>query len=427
MPDPIYNAKIDRTGAGALIPEQVSREIIQLLPEQSTFLRLANRMPNMTSKQTKIPVMTGNVDAYFVSGDSGMKQTSNMTWDNVYITAEELAVIVPIPEAVLDDASYDIWGQVRPRIVEAFGKAIDAAAFFGTNKPDTWPTGIVPAAIAAANYGAVTTSGLYQAINGENGIVAKVEDEGMPVTSFVGAVKARSMLRGAVDSNGQPIFRQAYSNGAAGAMTYELNGIPVEFPLNGSWDATEALLVAGDFSLARYAVRQDITYKILDQAVISDGSGNVVLNLAQQDCVALRAVMRIGWALPKPVSAISGTSYYPFSVLIPTDTTVIESAEYDVTQPAKGGTPQATHDAGVGYTAAISWSPSAVTFAGSTAYTATVVYTAADGYAFSNDFGKADIVGLPATSGGGKTADKITVTNNGTSVTVVVKYVATEA
>ena len=55
-----------------------------------------------------------------------------------------------------------------------------------------------------------------------------------------------------------------------------------------------------------------------------------------------------------------------------------------------------------------------------------MVLTAADGYAFSNDFGKADITGLPATSGGSATASKVTVTrDSGTQVTIAVKYVAT--
>ena len=422
-----YNNMIDRTGAAALIPEQVSKEIIQTVPTQSVFLRLANRMPNMTSKQTKLPVMATAPTAYFVNGDSGLKQTTAMTWDNVYITAEELAVVVPIPEAVLDDADYDIWGEVRPRLVEALGKAIDAAVFFGTNKPDSWPTAIVPGAIAASNYATITTAGLYQNINGENGVIAKLEEQGMSASGFVGALPLRAKLRGTVDANGQPIFRTAYSNGAAGSMVYELNGQMIEFPDNGAWDASQALLLAGDFRYARYAIRQDITYKVLTEAVISDGSGQVILNLAQQDCVALRVVMRLGWALPKPVHPVSGTSYYPFSILMPSDTVTIESAKYNVTQPAKGGTPQDSHDSGTGYTAAITWSPTAVTFAGSTAYTATVVLTAADGYAFSNDFSAADIVGLPATSGGSKTADKVTVTNNGTSVSIVVKYVATGA
>ncbi len=124
---------ITRTNAEALIPQQVSDEIIQALPSASTFLALARQMPRMTSKQTKIHVMTGLAQAGFVSGDSGRKPTTNLTWDNVFITAEEIAVIVPIPEAVLEDANYDIWGEARPSIVEAFGKVIDQAAFFGTN------------------------------------------------------------------------------------------------------------------------------------------------------------------------------------------------------------------------------------------------------------------------------------------------------
>ena len=142
---------ITRSNAEALIPQQISDEIIQALPTQSVALRLMRAMPPMTSKQTKIPVMTGLATAGFVTGDSGQKPTSNLTWDNVFINAEELAVMVPIPEAVLDDSSYDIWAQARPRIVEAFGKAIDQAIFFGTNKPSTWPAGLIPAAIAANN------------------------------------------------------------------------------------------------------------------------------------------------------------------------------------------------------------------------------------------------------------------------------------
>ena len=422
-----YNNMINRTGATALIPDQVSREIIQEVPRESVFLRRAQRMPNMTRKQLKIPVMTGSAEAFFVSGDTGLKQTTGMTWDNVYITAEELAAFVVIPEAVLDDADYDIWAEVRPRLVEAFGKKIDQAAFFGLNKPDSWPEGIVPAAIAAGNYSGITTAGLYQNINGEGGVIAKVEEQGIPVTGYVGALPLRAKLRGAVDSNGQPIFRTAYANGTAGSMVYELNGIGVDFPENGAWDATQALLLAGDFRYARYAIRQDITYKLITEGVISDDTGSVQINLAQQDCVALRCVMRLGWALPKAVHPVSGMNYYPFSVLLPSDVVTIESATYNVTAPVKGGTPQATHADGNGYTATIAWSPADATFGASKAYTATVVLTAADGYAFANDFSAADIVGLPATTGDGATATKVTVTNEGTKATIVVKYVATGA
>ena len=60
-----------------------------------------------------------------------------------------------------------------------------------------------------------------------------------------------------------------------------------------------------------------ITYKVLDQAVISDAQGKIIHNLAQQDMVALRCVMRLGWQLPNPVTQIGSSSGYPFAVLTP--------------------------------------------------------------------------------------------------------------
>ena len=125
---------IDRTGAEALISEEVANEIIQGVAEQSTVLRMGRKLPNMSKKKYRMPVLDMLPVAYWVAGDSGFKQTSKMAWKNKYITAEELAVIIPIPEAVVDDADYDIWGEVRPRAVEALGKKIDGAVIFGVEK-----------------------------------------------------------------------------------------------------------------------------------------------------------------------------------------------------------------------------------------------------------------------------------------------------
>ncbi len=312
---------ITRSNAEALIPQQISDEIIQALPTTSVALRLMRPMPRMTSKQTKIPVMTGLATAGFVSGDSGQKPTTNLTWDNVFITAEELAVMVPIPEAVLADASYDIWAEARPRIVEALGKAIDQAVFFGINKPTSWPAGLVPGAFDAGNYvdhsSAATGADLYTEVLGEDGVLAKIEEQGISPNGFVGALAMRAKLRGALDNNGQPIFRASYSNDVNGRMTYDIEGMPIIFPDNGSWDASAngALLLAGDFDYARYAIRQDITFKMFDQGVITNGEGGVALSLMENDCVAMRAVIRLGWQLPRPVNQISGMNYYPFSIL----------------------------------------------------------------------------------------------------------------
>ena len=119
-----------RHDAEATINQQVVKEIMQDTPKNSVVMQLGRRLPNMTSNQTRVPVLSMLPMAYWVNGDTGYKQTSQQAWDNVYIDAGELAVIVPIPEAVVNDADFDIIGEVTPRVSEAIGEAVDKAVIF---------------------------------------------------------------------------------------------------------------------------------------------------------------------------------------------------------------------------------------------------------------------------------------------------------
>lgn len=250
-----------------------------------------------------------------MDSDTGAKQTTKMAWGKKRIIAEELAVIVPIPEAVLDDANYDIWGEVRPRLVEAFGQKIDEAVLFGVDKPTSWRKSIYD---TASNAGAVVpaTSDTFTDLLGVGGVIAKVEESGFPATGIMGAVKMRAVLRGLKDTAGNPIFKIDMQ----GSTQYALDGIPLTFPMNGAFDFEKALMIAGDFSQLVYAIRQDITYKMLDQATIIDpATKEVIYSLAQQDMVALRAVMRLGWEIPNPINAFQPdeTKRSPFAVYAP--------------------------------------------------------------------------------------------------------------
>lgn len=282
---------IDRSGAAALIPEEASREILQGMVQQSSIMQLATRAPNMSRKQRRLPVLSVLPEAYFVSGDTGLKNTSKQSWENKYLDAEELAVIVPIPEAVLDDADYDIWGEVRPRIEEAIGKAFDAAILFGDNAPSAWPDDILTGATAASHTVdlSTTVSGggdVYDALLGESGTVSLIEGDGFMANGHIAALSMRAKLRGLRDSGtGQPIFMRALDNGqnVQGATRYELDGESILFPRNGAMDATQSLMFSGDWSQLIWAARTDVTYRILTEAVIQDAAGNIVYNLAQQD------------------------------------------------------------------------------------------------------------------------------------------------
>ena len=120
---------ISRTNAEALIPVETSNEIIKEVPKASAALQLFKQLPNMSAKQKTLPIASTLPTAYFLNGDTDMKKTTNAEWDKLTLTAEEIAVIVPIPEAVFEDAQYSMWDEIKPQIVEAFGVAIDDAVF----------------------------------------------------------------------------------------------------------------------------------------------------------------------------------------------------------------------------------------------------------------------------------------------------------
>ena len=305
---------IDRTGAASLIPEENAREIIQGVVTQSAVLQRGRKLPNMSSKTYKMPVLDMLPIAYFVNGDTGAKKTTKQAWDKKFITAEEIAVIVPIPEAVLDDSDYDIWGEVKPRVIEAFGKVIDGAGLFDLDKPSTWRDGVVTTATKAGSVVTLATGDdLYDKIMAEEGIIAKIEESGYFVNGHMADISMRAKLRGLKDTTGNPIFKSDMQNGT----TYSLDGSPMNFPNNGAFDKSKALMISGDFSQLVYAIRQDITFKLFTEGVVQNTDGSIAYNLMQNDMVALRAVMRLGWEIPNPINSMKTdkTKRCPFAIL----------------------------------------------------------------------------------------------------------------
>ena len=310
---------IDRNALSGLIPEPVTREIMQGAIAESAVLRMGRRLANMSSKTQTINVLDALPSAYFVNGEAtdagagdAFKQTTKMACDKKKLYAEEIAVIVPIPEAALDDADYDIWGEVRPRLTEAFGKVIDAAILFGTNKPSTWRNGVVPSAIAAGN-GVPMGTDVFSDIMGEGGLISKVELDGFNPNGVMSAIQMRGKLRGLKDTTGQPIFKSDMQ----GATRYGLDGMDMYFPMNGAFDPNQAQMIVGDWSQLVYAIRQDMTFKIFTEGVIQDPSTKAITyNLMQNDMVALRAVMRLGWEIANPINAYNAdiANPFPFSV-----------------------------------------------------------------------------------------------------------------
>lgn len=313
------NQLIDRLKAGALIPTQHSNEIIKGLTAPSAALKLMRKV-TMSSKDYKMPVLTALPEAYWVS-EGGLKQTTQVEWGSKTLVAEELAVVIPIHENVLEDSTYDIWGEIRPLLIEAFGARIDAAVLFGNGKPGTWTDPSIMEGIADAE-NAIALGSITDPANADfaeyvNQAMAFVEEDGYDVTGFAGRRSLRTRLRGLRNVNGDPLFTMSVREDNTAEPT--IYGEPLTFVTNGTWDDSAATLIAGDWSKAIIGLRKDITMKLFTEGVVSDETGKVVVNLMQNDSVALRAVMRVAYAVATPINRenASNADRFPFAAITP--------------------------------------------------------------------------------------------------------------
>lgn len=317
---------ITKRNAEALFSVDEVSDIIQGVVKESAVLKMFTQLPNMTSGAMRMRVLDGLPMAYWVgSTNNGRKNLTEMAWANKYIVPEELAVIVPIKEDVLDDASVDIWAQVRPRLVEAIGKKIDQAILVGVDKPVGFRADLLTSILNAGAYVAQGSGTLYSAINDA---MVKVEESGYNPTGIIGGVDVKGKFRMMLDTSGQPI------------KGTEIDELPKAYIDNGAWDKTKAQMIVGDFTQAVYSIRQDITYKLLTEAVIQDPStGDIKYNLAQEDMVALRVVMRLGWEIPNPINALQPDESvrFPFAAIQATSALTTNDVTFTVTNDGSTG------------------------------------------------------------------------------------------
>lgn len=306
---------IDRngmTGGGAgfgVIPPEIVNEIIQDAPRASAVLGLGAQV-RMSTKERVQPVLNTLPEAKWLSGDTDTKSTTAMEWGDEKLIAEEIACIVPIPDAVLYDSNIDVWSEVRPRLVESIGKKLDAAALFGGSGVATFKSiyeGVSASGVKGTNVIARGTNvDLAADVTSAGAVLAK---QGLKMNGFLTEPGLEWELRGLRDANGQPI----YTSTLAGSPESGLYGRPLREVDNGSWDSSKATMIAGDFSKLLVGIRQDVTYKISNEATIGGES------LFEKDMTALRVVFRVGFKVVNPINSQQPdpAKRYPFVVIAP--------------------------------------------------------------------------------------------------------------
>ena len=290
------------------VPEELSTDIVKDVARGSSVLRLA-RSVEMKSEKKKVPVMTDGVGAYWV-GEGKRIKTSKATWIYPELVAKKLAVIIPTTKEKLKDSVFDVFSELKESIAEAFYTAIDAACLFGMDSP--FETNIIKSATDSGNV----------IVRGSNAnpdlkiigldldvsdVMALVEEGGSDVNGFTAHYGIKNDLRKLRDANGNALF-------VPGTDQNEFYSNPIDFSRNNAWDREKADIIAGDFDKALVGIRDGIEYEILKEATLQgslDEDGEPI-SLAEQDLIAIKATMRLGFLVVKDKA---------FAALIPAGTT----------------------------------------------------------------------------------------------------------
>jgi HK97 family phage major capsid protein len=300
-----YDSLIGQAEANALIPAEAAQEIITATAQASAALTLC-RTVRMSSKTYAQPVLTTAPLAYWVT--NGLKQTSAAAWKGIELTAEEIAVIVPVEDDILNDSEYPIWTELRVPIGQEFARKLDAAVFAGTDAPDSWPDAIIPActaADAATEADSAAADGGIVADLGE--LLDLVEGGGFDPTGYAASRKLKGLLRKSRSTTGESLGE---------ATVDSVWSLPIRYAVGGTIPAPN-LAIAGDWSMAVLGVRKEVTYETFREGVITDDEGNIVANLMQEDKSALRVTARYGFAtaVPATIQEPDAGEPFPFALL----------------------------------------------------------------------------------------------------------------
>lgn len=264
---------IDRTGAAGEIPDKVAEQIVGAVQTESVAMSLGRKVPT-TTKDSRIPVLTGIPEANWLASDTGRKTVTSATWENEALIAEELACIVVVPDAVLEDSEWDIWAAVRPLVARAFARRIDRAVLFGESAPASFGTGLVARATAAGQI---------------------VEASTDAAADLLGAAEQVALTEHV--ANGA-VVRQGWQFSAARQRTHDLVANPLDstFPMSlvgmgirtnpVYWNAQAATAIVADWDSVLIGARKDLTFEVFNTGVLQNDDNTIAVNLLQEDSSA---------------------------------------------------------------------------------------------------------------------------------------------
>jgi len=269
-------------GVNALLPDSYGPLIIQPAMDASVFARVAT-VVTTSSSEYRIPVVAADPTAQWVAEGAEITP-SDPTLQEITVTPPKIAGLTIISRELADDSNPAAAQVVGDGLARDVARRIDQAAFAGLASPA--PAGLSTLSGVQSYINAAAFSNLDFAAQA----ISKAETVGASVTAFItspATALSLATIKTASGSN-QPVL----GADATSATSRQILGVPLYVsqyvPANTLWavDASRVWLVVRD-----------------DTEVLADRSV-----FFTSDRVAVRAVMRAGFAFTHPQSIVKVTT-----------------------------------------------------------------------------------------------------------------------
>ena len=272
-----------RATTNVIFDKEVSSEIISKAVEESAFMQLAPKM-EIAGNGVKFQTITGDPVPEWV-GETAAKPVGKFDFGTKEVMPYKMALIVPFSDEfkrdkqALDNECYN-------RLPKLFGRKFDSTVM-GTVAPGE--NFDVLGNCTKASIVSDGSASVYDRFIAIDSVIS--ENDGI-MSGIALAPQGRSIVLGAKDGNGYPLFTPGVESGTIGNILGAGVQVKKGVYVAGTAGSTASIVgVAGDFENCAWGAVESIQGSISNEASISykDADNNdVTLNLWQQNMFAVR-------------------------------------------------------------------------------------------------------------------------------------------
>ena len=281
---------INRGSSNVLLPAEVSSEIWAKVLEESAFMQLARQI-SIPGSGLDVQTITGEPVADWVA-ETAAKPVSTHSFGKKVIRPYKLAVIEPFSNEFKRDKQA-LYAECVRRLPKALSKKFDST-IMGTSAPGTGFDvlgGCAKQSILASASPAISVYDRFLAVD-----AAISEADGI-MNGIALAPQGKSIVLGAVDSTGRPLFTPGVGSNTVGDILGANVQIKKGVYVAGTAGSTPATVgIAGDFEDAVWGSVEGIKMAISDQATLTLADSST-LSLFQNNMFAVRFEIEVAFAV----------------------------------------------------------------------------------------------------------------------------------